>query len=307
MIFVRFICIVLLTVSLFNCSKPAEETAADRVPGNVPVSQPAAEDADLTISPSEATVRTVITLRTNKHAIRAGDVHWLVNGNRDAFSKGRSFSPDDVQKGDTVQAVIIDGNREYRSNEVTIKNTPPVFVKAEITPVMPRFDSTLTLNIEVNDVDNDAYSLKYRWTINGRFAGEEDHLETDLKRDDEIMVEVTPFDGDDYGKSIILKSRVFNSLPVLTENRSSFDGKTYSYQITASDPDNDKLAYTLHQGPKGMAVDPASGTVTWDIAPELEGVHEAQVLVSDNKGGTLLVPISTTVSFKDEKQQPRAE
>ena len=52
----------------------------------------------------------------------------------------------------------------------------------------------------------------------------------------------------------------------------------YQYQIVASDPDNDPLAYTLEDGPASMAVD-ASGLLTW--TPTEAGFEFVRVRVSD--------------------------
>ncbi|MHB1351665.1 MAG: putative Ig domain-containing protein, partial [Desulfobulbaceae bacterium] len=40
-------------------------------------------------------------------------------------------------------------------------------------------------------------------------------------------------------------------------------GTPYKYQVTAEDPDDDVLTYTLLQGPEGMTIDPNSGLLEW--------------------------------------------
>jgi hypothetical protein len=268
------------------------------VTGDSPASQSPAADSKVTIGPDEATAQTIISLRTNNAVINTGEVHWYINGNTDESSKKLRLISNELKKGDVVHAVITDGDKAYNSNEITIKNTPPVILKAKLYPSIPRVSSTLTVDLKAGDVDNDNISFKYQWTLNGKFSGEQNYLAAELKRGDIITVKVTPYDGEDLGRSINLRRKVFNSLPVVSESSSSFDGKIYKYQIAASDPDNDKLTYKLEQGPDGMTLDPASGIITWEVSPDDKGIHEAKVLISDNNSGNLLVPFTTRISFE---------
>ena len=283
-----------------NCSEHSEDTKlpeADKAP--LISGQPVAGTV-VTISPVDATAQTIVSLRMNKAVTNNRAVQWYINGSRDNSSKGPRLISHELKKGNVVQAVIVDGDKEYRSNEIIIKNTPPVILKARLLPPVPRASSGLTVDLKANDVDNDNISFKYEWTLNGGFAGEENYLDTELKRDDMITVEVTPYDGEDYGRSIKLKSRVFNSLPVISESTPSFDGKTYKYRIAATDPDKDALTYKFEEGPKGMSVDPSSGIMTWEVEPGDAGTYEAGVSVSDNHGGKLLVPFTILIGFEEE-------
>ena len=246
-----------------SCSEYSDDTKAPEADKAPPVSGQPVADSGLIIGPVDAAAQTIISLRTNKNS----EVQWYINDSRDDSSKGPRLISDELKKGDVVQAVIVDGDKEYRSNKIIIKNTPPVILKASLLPPVPRASSDLAVDLKANDIDKDNISFKYKWTLNGRFAGEESYLDTELKRDDMITVEATPYDGEDYGKSIKLKSKVFNSLPVILESAPSFDGKTYKYRITATDPDNDDLTYKFIEGPEGMTVDPSSGIMTWEVQP----------------------------------------
>jgi hypothetical protein len=294
----RVVLVVLLSTFLLNCSESPEDTMLPGVTGDSPASQSPAAASEVTIGPDEATAQTIISLRTNNAVINTGEVHWYINGNRDESSKRLRLISNELKKGDVVHAVITDGDKVYNSNEITIKNTPPVILKAKLHPSIPRVSSTLTVDLKAGDADNDNISFKYQWTLNGKFSGEQNYLAAELKREDMITVKVTPYDGEDLGRSINLRRKVFNSLPVVSESSSSFDGKIYKYQIAASDPDNDKLTYKLEQGPDGMTLDPASGIITWEVSPDDKGIHEAKVLISDNNNGNLLVPFTTRISFE---------
>ncbi len=224
-----------------------------------------------------------------------------MNGYQEETSNSFRFTSDELKKDDIVQAVIVKDNKEYYSNEIVIKNTPPSITKSQLVPSKPVVSSILRIDIDANDVDNDNISFTYKWSINGKFISEQSYLETELKRGDKITVEVTPFDGEDSGKSVKLKSKVVNSLPLISENSPAINGKIYTYHLMASDPDGDILTYILKQGPDGMTIDPANGIITWKVQTDNELEHEVKVLVSDNHGGEVLVSFTTRISFERGK------
>ena len=59
----------------------------------------------------------------------------------------------------------------------------------------------------------------------------------------------------------------------------------YSYQVTASDPDDDPLTYTLIKGPPGMTIGAMSGLIEWWVTSKDLGAHEIEVEVADGQGG----------------------
>jgi hypothetical protein len=240
----------------------------------------------------------VISLRTGNTAISNGDISWYVNGNKAVVSEKFRFSSDELKKGDVIQAVLVSGNKEYRSNEIKVKNTPPAIRKAQLTPDMPVVGNIIRPAVTVDDADRDNISFKYKWTLNNTFAGEDSYLDTELKRDDMITVDVTPYDGEEYGRSIQLKSRVINSLPTVSDSTPSIEGNIYKYRVQASDPDHDLLTYKLEKAPQGMIIDTTTGIITWQIRPEDRGNHEITVSVSDNKGGMIYVPVTVMIDVE---------
>ncbi|MBI5665261.1 MAG: cadherin repeat domain-containing protein [Nitrospirae bacterium] len=295
----RNIFFIVLIALLSACSEKPKDTGVLKENQNTVESQLPDKNMAAYIGPANATAQTIITLKTNNPEANNGDIHWYVNGDEVLSSKDFRLTYDELKKGDIVQAIIVSGDNKFQSNELTIKNTPPVILKAEFVPSMPEVSDTVQPNIKSDDVDKDNITFKYHWTLNGAFAGEDSYLKAGLRRDDKIAVEVTPYDGEEYGRSVRLESRVYNSLPAVTESSPSFDGKIYKYHIAATDPDNDKLTFKLEKGPKGMAVDPSSGDVTWEVKPEDKGRHEIRVLVSDNNGGAIIVPITARISLEE--------
>lgn len=259
------------------------------------------EDAVISIGPVGATVRSIINLKANS-PISNGEIYWTINGIKGEPSNKRSFLPLNLTKGDTVRALIDLDGKELRSNEIVIGNSPPVIEKAGIIPEMPVRSSIITVNIRTGDADNDKISYRYNWTLNGKFAGEDSYLETDLKRDDKITVKVTPYDGESEGRHVTLTGKVYNSLPRFTDSEPSFDGENYEYKIDVVDPDGDNLIFKIEEGPEGMTIDTATGHIKWEVGENAAGSHEVKVSVSDGHGGKILIPFTTRIGFKESGQ-----
>jgi hypothetical protein len=80
-----------------------------------------------------------------------------------------------------------------------------------------------------------------------------------------------------------------NNPPVFTEavpsNLQPQLGKPFEYRAVAADADGDSITYALLPGaPTGVAIDPATGLVTWTPAAGQLGATSFTVLASDGKG-----------------------
>ena len=58
------------------------------------------------------------------------------------------------------------------------------------------------------------------------------------------------------------------------------------YSVQAIDDDKDSLKYLLEAAPSGMTIDPASGMISWQVAPDVKGTHRVRILVQDGQGGS---------------------
>jgi len=61
-------------------------------------------------------------------------------------------------------------------------------------------------------------------------------------------------------------------------------GQSYTYNVKANDPDNDRLIYELSIAPAGMVIDPASGKITWSPTGDDRGDTIVAVQVRDQLG-----------------------
>jgi len=94
---------------------------------------------------------------------------------------------------------------------------------------------------------------------------------------------------DDWGRSVVASSGLFsiftNRAPRFTSIYSTGGelGVQYQYTASAQDDDGDALAFSLVNGPAGMAIGGSSGKVTW--TPSSAGYFPVVVKVSDGMGG----------------------
>lgn len=77
-----------------------------------------------------------------------------------------------------------------------------------------------------------------------------------------------------------------NHPPVIQSNpvANGAAGQAYRYAFLATDPDGDKLTYSIVQGPTGMTMDAVTGVVTW--AQPLQGSYNITLRVDDGKAYT---------------------
>lgn len=57
----------------------------------------------------------------------------------------------------------------------------------------------------------------------------------------------------------------------------------WSFQLKATDPDGDPLSFSLRESPWGMAVNPKSGRMTWEV-PGDKRTYSVLVRVTDSEG-----------------------
>jgi hypothetical protein len=141
---------------------------------------------------------------------------------------------------------------------------------------------------------------KYEWAINGQSVGNSGDSISGFKRGDKVAARITLFDGDKVWLSRNIAMEIGNTIPVVIENRaSSFDGKTFSTQIKANDPDGDALSYELSSGPEGMTIDKNSGIVNWLPRENVNGGdYPVKVKVSDDHGGETTYQFTVAIPKK---------
>jgi len=216
-------------------------------------------------------------------------VQWYLN---DAPVTGLTsmsidIAEEDIKKGDTVYAVAYAEGAELVSGKVTVRNSPPEFKTVRLMPRAFKPGDRLYVEAIPVDLDGDKVVMQYEWTVNGLPAGTDKEVGVTIKRGDELTVRIVAYDGEDYGQEAVLDLVTDNLPPVIDGHYEfTFDGTTYTYQTRASDPDGDTLAFGLESGPEGMAIDPKTGKVTWQVPGDFVGTINYLITVEDGAGGS---------------------
>jgi len=81
---------------------------------------------------------------------------------------------------------------------------------------------------------------------------------------------------------------LFNSSPVIesTPITTAKEGAVYTYDVEATDPNEDTLTYSLTVSPTGMTINSTTGVITWTPTENQVGENEVVVEVSDGNKST---------------------
>lgn len=220
------------------------------------------------------------------------DVHdakigWLLNGTPAESALPNQFKLSQARKGDTLQARALVQGREILSNTVEVLNAPPEVAGMKLLTELVKPGDTVGVEATGRDADGDNVTFRYEWTINGEPAGNEERIGRPVRRGDRVSVKVTPFDGENYGHPVELSREIQNLPPIIqAHGEFQFDGKLYTYQVKASDPDGDPLNYAIESPAEGVTIDRSSGLLTWNVPAEFKGKKSVTVVVTDGHGGT---------------------
>jgi len=298
-------CIILLFILSCSSEKPAEISSQKSLePATTSVSgtsqQPVSSGErifSLEITPSDASRNSVIFVIPRGFNLTDAKIEWLVNDRLATSPVSSQFKSAEIKKGDKVQAKAIIQGKEILSNIIQIKDTPPEMSKVKILPEVFKPGDTLYVEVSGSDADGDEVIISYEWTKNGEPAGNGKRIEVPLKRGDKVSVKITPFDGEAYGRSVVLHREIVNMPPMIVEHKEfNFDGKVYSYQVTATDPDGDTLTYSLKTSPMGMTINPTTGQVNWNVPPEFKGKASFEVSVTDGHGGEAMQSLTFVIT-----------
>lgn len=206
--------------------------------------------------------------------------------------EGEQLDPGEVS--DLRQLVFL--NPEQRYNGFTPRclapaNRPPRFVSAPVTT--GTIGRPWAYDADASDPDRDV--LRYRllrgpatMTIDPLTAllswtpGEADEGSHD------VAIEVTDGRGglDTQTFAVLVDDGALNRPPrfITPPVTTASVGGHYVYDSEAFDPDQDVLTYTLLEGPAGLAIDAATGLLSWPFA--LPGNHPVALRADDGRGGT---------------------
>lgn len=300
---INYLFYIVAAFTLFACSSDKQDLTGAKGASGVSsdisgtLQQPGFDKTyALEITPNEATRKSLLKLSAKGFGLSRVKIEWLVNGNPFTTRVPTQFEGVDVTRGAIVHARVMIQDREVASNMVQITNEPPEITRVKLMPEVFKPGDTLNVDVHGEDIDGDAVSFLYEWTRNGEPAGKDSSIGTPVKRGDKVSIKITPYDGTDYGKPVILIREIQNLPPMIVEHKDfSFDGTTYTYQVKATDPDGDTLAYSLESPSDGMTIDPSTGLLKWVVPQDFKGKKDVLIVVSDGNGG--IAKYSLTISI----------
>jgi hypothetical protein len=292
----KYLCIIVVFVFCMSCSsekpaevniqKPSEIGSSDISKTSQAHVSTTSESYSLEIVPVNASRNSVVYVTPRGFNLSDAKIEWLVNGIVTISPVPDHFKAMETKKGDKVQAKAIIHGKEILSNIIEIKNSPPEISKVKILPEVFKPGDTLSVEASGSDIDGDEVTISYEWTKNGEPAGNSKQIEVPLNRGDKVDIKITPFDGEAYGRSVVLHREIGNLPPMIVQDKNyNFDGKVYTYQVKATDPDGDTLIYSLKSAPSGMTIDPSTGLIKWDVPLEFTGKTSLVISVNDGHGG----------------------
>ena len=129
--------------------------------------------------------------------------------------------------------------------------------------------------IAADDADGDALTYKLDWGPAGMAVDGSTGLLTwtppagAAGQDFSVQVSVADSRGARTASQVVnlsVQADIANQPPMITsthpDGSAAVDYK-YVYQVTATDPDGDAVAYSLTASPKGMTIDATTGLLTW--------------------------------------------
>jgi hypothetical protein len=248
----------------------------------------------LTIEPADVYRGTPVRVSSDASLPGGAKVEWLVNG--EVASRGETaMDTAQLRKGDAIQARVTGGGM-LLSRVVTVRNTPPEtrgvrFLQGDGP------GSAIGVEAEGYDADGDAVRFEIAWRKNGEPAGTGFRPDAPVKRGDKLAVTITPFDGEDRGKSAVLNREIRNAPPAI-EGQEQFQvvDNVVTFRVRASDADGDPLAYSIKEAPAGMRIDRATGWVRWESGPAAPGRVPFAVTVTDGSGGEATARFTVTIA-----------
>lgn len=235
------------------------------------------------------------------------EYQWMKNDHEMSGETENVLRRGQFQKGDVIGVKVTPKDEEEKGVPVVVSvkvlNSPPVVKDVWIEPKVAYATDSLKAFCMTEDKDRDFIYLSYRWERNGLILADE---KSDIlargrfKKGDSMAVSITPDDREVLGNQ--KKSNavvILNSPPVIISSPPSrIAGNSYTYQVTADDPDNEPVTFSLKASPKGMKINNTSGLIQWDIKKEDSGTFPVEIEASDAEGAKSIQKYTLTVDFK---------
>ena len=226
------------------------------------------------------------------------EVSWSVDGTEVSTDTALPLAP--YAKGSKLACTLTpfdgtDRGDPVTSPAVTLVNAPPSLASVTIGPAAPRTGTTITATLDgVTDLDGDAVTLRYSWTVDGAERSIGETLPGNrFVRGQRIQVAVTPTDGTSVGEPVL--SNVLtaaNTPPIVasvTLDPADPDTETdVVATVTASDPDGDAYTLTYAWSVDGTVVAASGDTLAGDTWFDKHDSISVAVTATDTESGMAL-------------------
>ncbi|MCX4030004.1 putative Ig domain-containing protein [Endozoicomonas sp. SM1973] len=190
-----------------------------------------------------------------------------------------------------IRAIDLQGANIEQSFTVTVQRSPII----TSTPnIVARSGENYQYLVTATDPDNDPLKFSLKNAPNGMTIDEQSGVISWVPnahgKFHEIIVEVTDnkagIDQQQYTLAVLAPGEI-NTPPVITSTpgRSAPLLTTYTYDVEATDVDNDKLRYRLLEAPAAMLINEDNGLITWVPAVTQRGDYTVSIEVTDLRGG----------------------
>jgi hypothetical protein len=179
---------------------------------------------------------------------------------------------------------------EETASQTYTANNPPKITIFNISPQIPVVGGTIRAEVLAQDKDGDEITILYKWSKNDvvllNASDTLTLLPDDFKRGDKISIRVIPEANRQRGSPATINLTIANAPPVIKSSPESFkfDGRVYTDQVKASDPDGDTLAYSIKSGPEGVTINPSTGQISWNVPTDFKGKTTITAAVNDGQG-----------------------
>jgi hypothetical protein len=176
---------------------------------------------------------------------------------RPDVASAATMSPDDIDEEIGFETV-------ESSEGATATNDAPNVGTVTIEPQVPTAHVDLRVSATPTDSDGGFPIVTYEWSVNGtKLLGQGGQTLSHqlFRRGDVVTSAITASDGE-ASSTATTQITIQNAPPTIT-TRPEFVSAVDGLQMSAKDPDGDRLTWRLEGAPYGMTINPRSGEIAF--------------------------------------------
>lgn len=193
----------------------------------------------------------------------------------------------------------------------TSTNSPPVFVPMENQQVNAQ--QTLTFTVQATDIEDNTLTYSAGSLPYGASFNPDTQTFTWTPNSDQIGSYTVLFEVTDDGvpqlndtMEVTITVGNANQPPVFEAMTSQqvYEGQELSFTVSATDPENDTLTYSVVEPPTGSEFDPDTQTFSWTPGYTQSGTHTVQFMVTDDGVPTQSDTLYVTITVINVNRAP---